>query len=188
MVKVSSQKKISCAGILLWMSIFLLAPIGCKSPNSPEEGRTTARMTVNNDCGVAVDIFMDKNFQFSIEYQESNTIQNISVGEHEFDAKKKGTEIVLSNVTVNLLGPRDYLLTIISEASLHISNEYGESLNIYGDGNLMSEIGSPATLIIENILYGEHLFEAKKVSDGTVVASISIDFVENKAYFWTIKK
>jgi hypothetical protein len=79
------------------------------------------------------------------------------------------------------------VLTIISEASLHVANEYGESLNIYGDGNLLSEIGSPATLIIENVLYGEHLFEAKKVSDGTTAASITIDFTENKAYFWTIK-
>jgi hypothetical protein len=51
----------------------------------------------------------------------------------------------------------------------------------------LSEIGSPATLIIENVLYGEHLFEAKKVSDGTTAASITIDFTENKAYFWTIK-
>ncbi len=182
------HKKISCAGILLWMSIFLLSPISCKNATGPEEGSTTARMTVNNDCGVAVDIFMDKNFQFSVEYQESKTIQNISVGEHEFDAKKKGTEIVLSNVTVNLLEPREYVLTIISEASFHVTNEYGESLNIYGDGELLSEIDSSATLIIENVLYGEHLFEAKKVSDGTTAASITVDFAENKPYFWTIKK
>jgi len=44
------------------------------------------------------------------------------------------------------------------------------------------------TLIIENVLYGERQFEAKKVSDRTTVASIRTDFPENKAYFWTIKK
>lgn len=134
-----------------------------------------------------MDIFMDKNFQFSVEYQESKIIQNVSIGEHEFDAKKKGTEIVLSNATVDLFEPRNYVLTIASEASFHVTNEYGESLNIYGDENLLSEFGSPATLIIENVLYGERLFEAKKVSDGTTAASITIDFTENKAYFWTIK-
>jgi hypothetical protein len=166
----------------------LLAPVSCKNPTAPEDTITTARITVNNDCGVAVDIFMDKNFQFSIEYQESKTIQNVSVGEHEFDAKSKGTEIVLSNVSVDLFKPQDYVLTIKSEASLHVTNEYGESLNIYGDGNLLSEIGPSATLIIESVLYGERLLEAKKVSDGTLAVSTRIDFAENKAYFWSIKK
>lgn len=188
MVIPRKHEKTPRAGIVLWLSIFLLAPLGCKNATGPDEGITTARMIVNNDCGVAVDIFMDKIFQFSVEYQESQTIQNISVGEHEFEAKKKDTEIVLSNVTVDLFEPRDYVLTIESEASLHITNSYGESLNIYGDGELLSDINSPSTLIIENVLYGVHLFEAKKVGDGTTVASISIDFSENKAYFWTISQ
>ena len=61
-------------------------------------------------------------------------------------------------------------------------------MNIYGDGELLSEIGSSGTLIVENVLYGEHLLEAKKESDGTLAASITIDFAENKSYFWTINK
>ena len=187
MKKLKKHKIIPHAGVIIWLSIFLLAPLSCKNPTSPDDGITTARMTVSNDCGVAVDIFMDKTLQFSVEYQESKIIQNISVGEHEFEAKNKDTEIVLSNVTVDLFEPRDYVLTITSEASLHITNDYGESINIYGDGNLLSNIGSPGTLIIENVLYGVHLFEATKVSDGTAIASISIDFAENKAYFWTVK-
>ena len=188
MVKLKKRKKIPHAGIIFWLSFFLFTLISCKNPTSPDDGSTTARMTVSNDCGVAVDIFMDKTFQFSVEYQESEIIQNISVGQHEFEAKNKDTEIVLSNVTVDLFEPRDYVLTIIGEASFHVSNEYGESLNVYGDGDLLSDIGSPGTLVIENVLYGVHLFEAKKVSDGTAVASISVDFAENPAYFWTINK
>lgn len=188
MAKLKIYKKIPHTGVIFWLSIFLLAPICCKTTTGPDDGKTTATIMVSNECGVAVDIYMDQNFQFSVEYEQSNTIQNISLGEHEFEAKNKVTEIVLSILTVELLEPSEYVWTIQSEASLHITNEYGESLNIYGDGDLLSDIGSPATLIIENVLYGEHLFEAKKVSDGTTVASISIDFAENKAYFWTINQ
>ena len=188
MTKLKRCRIIPHAGIILWMSFFLLALTSCKSTTSPEVEATTARMTVNNDCGIAVDIYMDKNFQFSVEYQESETILDISIGEHEVEAKNKVTEIVLSSLSVELLEPREYILTIQSEASVHITNEYGESLNIYGDGDLLSDIGSLGTLIIENVLYGVHLLEAKKVSDGTTVASISIDFAENKAYFWTINQ
>ena len=188
MAKIKKQKKIPHAGIIFWLSILLLAPICCKSTSGPNDGITTITITVSNECGVALDIFMDNNFQFSVEYQESNNIPNVSLGEHEFEAKKKGTEVLMSYISVELTETTNFVLTILSEASLHINNEYGESLNIYGDGDLLSDIGSPATLIIENILYGEHLFEAKKVSDGTEVASISIDFAENKAYFWIINK
>jgi hypothetical protein len=162
--------------------------IGCKNTTGPTEEQTTASITADNDCGIALDIFMDSIFQFSIDFEESRTIADISLGEHEFEAKSKGTETVLSYLSVELLEPSGYVWTIISEASLHITNEYGESLNIYGDGDLLSEIGSPATLIIESVLYGERFLEAKKVSDGTLAASVTIDFAENKAYFWTINK
>jgi len=124
MANLKKHKKILHAGVFFWLSIFLLAPISCKNTTGPDDEITTAKITVSNECGVAVDIYMDKIFQFSVEYLESKTIQNLSLGEHEFEAKREGTEI----------------------------------------------------------------FEAKKVSDGSIVASISIDFAENKAYFWTINK
>jgi len=188
MAKLRKHKIIPHGGVIFCLSLFLLAAIGCKNTTSPDDGITTVRITVSNECGIAVDIYLDKNFQFSVNYQESRTITDISLGEHELEAKNKGTEIVLSYLTLELTEIADFVWTLLSEASFHVTNEYGESLNIYGDGDLLSEMGSPATLIIENILYGIRLFEAKKASDGTVVASISIDFDENKAYFWTINR
>jgi len=187
MAKLKKHKKRVHAGVIFWLSIFLLAPISCKNTTGPNDDQTEAKITVNNDCGVTVDVYMDKNFQFSVEYQESKTIRNVSLGNHEFEAKREGTETVLSSLSVELTETVDFVWTLQSEASIHVTNEYGETLNIYGDDNLLSEIGSSATLIVENVLYGVHLFEATKVSDGTAVASISIDFDENKAYFWTIK-
>ena len=188
MTKRGKLKIILDSGVTIWLSLFLLVFICCKNPTSPESEKTEINITVTNECGVAVDIYMDNNLQFSVEYQESRTIQNVSLGDHEFLAKKKGTQTVLSSLSVELTEITDFLWTLQSEASMHVTNEYGESLNIYGDGNLLSEISSPATLVIENVLYGNRLFEAKKVSDGTIVASLNTDIAENKAYFWTIKK
>jgi hypothetical protein len=185
-VECKKQKRIPHAGVIFWLSLFLLIPVNCKNTTAPDNGITTARIIVSNECGVAVDIYMDKNFQFSVEYQENRTIQNVSLGEHEFEAKKKDTEILLSFVSVELTETEEFVLTIQSEASFHVTNEYGESLNIYGDGELLSDMSSPSILVIQHVLYGVHLFEAKKVSDGITVASISIDLAENKAYFWTI--
>jgi hypothetical protein len=188
MAKLKKRKKIPQAGIIFWLSIFLLAPISCKNTTGPDDNITEAKITVSNECGVAVDIYLDKNFQFSVEYLESKTIRNVSLGEHEFEAKREGTEILLSSLSVEITELADFVWTLLSEASFHVTNEYEEILNIHGDGDLLSEIDSTTTLIIENVLYGVHLFEATKVSDGTAVASISVDFAENKAYFWTINK
>lgn len=188
MAELKKRKKIPHAGIILWLSIFLLAPISCKNTTSPENEISEIKITVINECGVAVDIYVDKNFQFTVEYLESKTIRNLSLGDYEFEAKKKGTDIQLAFLSVELTEIVDFVWTLQSEASFHITNEYGETLNIYGDDNLLNEIISPSTLIIENVPYGVHLFEAKKVSDGTIVDSISIDFAEIKAYFWTINK
>lgn len=187
MAKSKKKSNIPFAGILIWLGIIVLASISCKSPTSPEE-ILQVNITVRNECGVAVDIYMDGNFQFSVEYLSSNTIQNVPLGSHELEAKKKGTETVLSYLSVEIFENLNFVWTILSEASLHISNEYEETLSIYGDGDLLDEIDSPGTLIIQNIFYGEHSFEARRSSDSTVVASTTINFDENKAYFWTISK
>jgi hypothetical protein len=162
--------------------------ISCKNTTGPDNEITTISITVSNECGIEVDIYMDNVFQFSVEYQASRDITNISLGEHTFEAKNKGTDTVLSNLSVEITEVTQFTWTILSEANFHVTNEYGESLDIYGDGDLLSEIVHSATLVVENVLYGQHFFEAKKVSDDTLAASITIDFVENKNYFWTISK
>jgi hypothetical protein len=187
MTKFKSRKNMLFAGIVFGIGLYLLASTGCKNTTSPEDSTSGIIVTVKNECGVAVDIYLNKNFQFAVEYLDSNTINNVSLGLHEFEAKKKGTEILLSYLKVEIFEKLNYTLTIESEASFHITNKYGETLSIYGDGELLSDIGSQGTLIIENVLYGEHLFRAT-ISDGTEVASIRLDFDENKPYLWTISK
>lgn len=189
-VKMTKHKKgrsTLFVGIVFAVGICLLASTSCKNITTPEDSTDGITVTVQNDCGIAMDIYLDKNFQFSVEYLESNNINNISLGLHEFEAKKMGTETLLSYLQVDIFEKIDYTWTILSEASLHVTNAYGETLSIYGDGELLSDIGSQGTLVVENVLYGEHLFSAT-TSDGTEVASLSLDMDENKPYLWTISK
>ena len=76
MTKRGKLKIILDSGVTIWLSLFLLVFICCKNPTSPESEKTEINITVTNECGVAVDIYMDNNLQFSVEYQESRTIQN----------------------------------------------------------------------------------------------------------------
>ena len=186
MAKSNKQKRMPYAGIIIWLGIFILASISCKSPTGPDDVTTESDITVINDCGVALDIYMDGNFQFSIEFEDQRTIRNLSLGLYEFEAKKKGTEIEIMSLSVEFLKANDYEWTIQSAASLHISNEYGETLSIFRDGNFVIDVDSPGILILQNILLGERLIEAKRPGDSAVVASIIIDISENKSYFWTI--
>lgn len=188
MAKLKNHKKRTYAGIIIGLGIIILASISCKNPHGPEDENSQANIIVINDCGVALDIYMNENFQFSIEYKDRSTISNLSLGLYKFEAKKKGTEIEIMSLSVELFEAIDYEWTIQSSANLHISNEYGETLNIFVDGNLVSDVDSQGTLIIQNILLGERLLEAKRPEDSAVVASITIDISENEDYFWTISK
>lgn len=188
MAKFKNQKKRMYAGFIIGLGIIILASISCKNPHGPDDETSQANIIVINDCGVALDIYMNGSFQFSVEYKDRSTIRNLSLGSYEFEAKKKGTEIEIMSLTVELLAAIDYEWTIQSSANLHISNEYGETLSIFGDGNLLSDVDSPGILVIQNILLGERLLEAKRPSDSAVVASTTIDISENKNYFWTISK
>ena len=187
MIRPKKRKILHLFGIVFTIGIFLLASTACRNVTTPDDLTEEIIITVQNDCGIAVDIYMDKNFQFKIEYSESNTINNVSLGLHEFEAKKKGTETLLSYLQVDIYEKTNYTWTILSEASLHVTNAYGETLSIYEEGELLSDIGAQGTLVIENILYGEHLFRAT-TSDGTEVASLSLVMDENKPYLWTINK
>lgn len=187
MTKRKKRKILYLVGIVFAIGICVLVSTACRNVTSPEDSTEEIIITVQNDCGIAVDIYLDKNFQFTVEYSESNTISNVSLGLHEFEAKKEGTETLLSYMQVDIYEKLNYTWTILSEASLHVTNAYGETLSIYEEEELLSDIGAQGTLVIENVLYGEHLFRAT-ISDGTEVASLSLVMDENKPYLWTISK
>jgi hypothetical protein len=188
MAKTKKQKKMSYLGMIVLLAIFMLALISCKNPTSPDQEPTQATITVGNVCGAAVDIYLDGTFQFSIEHLESNVIQNVSLGAHELEAKKKDTEILVSSYSFEISQLSDYIWTVQSSAIITIKNEYGETLSIYTDGSYQDDLDDQVTMIFENVPFGEHLLEAVRPSDEVKVASITVDVDENIEYLWTISK
>ena len=179
------RAKLSTAGIVFVLAIFLSFSISCKSPESSDN--VSATISVSNECGLAIDVYMDGVFQFSVEFLYYDVIQNVPAGSYEIVAKKKDTEDVLSTVTVDVNASGDYWVTILSAASINIINNYGETLNIYTNGSLQGELDHEESQLFSNVPYGDHTLEASKASDNTLVATTIISVVEEKEYTWEIK-
>jgi hypothetical protein len=172
-------------GIAVCLGIFLLASSGCKNTTTPDE---KPRITVRNNCGIALDIYMDGVYQFYLEQQEYYYIENVPAGKHTLVAKKKGTETVLKTVSAETTTTSNYTWTIGSTASVTIINHYGEKLSVYGDGAYQTDLEDQESDLIKDIPYGEHLFEAKRPSQSEVLASTRIEVLGDNAYTWTITK
>ena len=172
-------------GMAVCLGIFLLASSGCKNSTTPDE---KPRITVRNNCGIAVDIYMDGTYQFYLEHKEYLYIENVAAGKHTLEAKKRGTATLLKSVSVETTADSNYTWTIGSTATATIINHYGETLSVYGDGTYQTDLADQESNLIQNVTYGEHLFEAKRPSQSEVVASTRIEVLGDNAYTWTITK
>ncbi len=171
---------------IVLLGIFLLTSIGCKNPEGLD-AESTANIYVSNECGVAIDVFMDGNFQFSVEFLYYEIIKDVTQGVHSVAANKKDTEDLVDSESVDVITSGDYWVTILSPASIKVTNEYGQNLDIYMNGDYQGELEDQDSQIFSNMPYGEHLFEAAKTIDNTFVESVIIEVIENKEYTWTIK-
>ena len=186
MVNHKKPRTVPSLMLTICLAILVLALFSCKNPTST--GDEQPYITVKNGCGIALDIFMDGAFQFYLANTEYFTIQNVSLGTHLLEAKRKDTDILVKSHTAEIAASFGYTWTISSNASLKITNNYGETLDIYGDGTKQDEVADQSDLFVANIPYGEHLIEAKKQGGTTVVASTSIDIIEDILYTWIIQK
>jgi len=172
-------------GTAVCLGIFLFASSGCKNTTTPDE---KPRITVRNNCGIAVDIYMEGVFQFYLEQKEYLYIENVTPGKHTLEAKKKGTATLLKSVSVETSATSNYTWTIGSTASVTIINHYGETLSVYGDGAYQTDLADQESNLVNNVPYGEHLFEAKRPSQSEVLASTRIEVLGDNGYTWTITK
>jgi hypothetical protein len=173
------------SSIVVLLIIFVSSMVSCKSPESPEE--VIATIYVSNECGIAIDVYMDGAYQFSVEFLYYDSIQDLPAGTYEIVAKEKDTEEVLHTETIDIDASGDYWVNVLYDASIKIINEYGEALYIYTNGSLQGELGDGKSQVFTNVPFGEHALEASKASDNTFVASTTINVEEEKEYTWTIK-
>jgi hypothetical protein len=187
MGKLRKQIKRQSLAAAVCLGVFLLASSGCKNTTTPD-GNEKPTITVRNDCGLAVDIYMDGVYQFFLENKEYYYIENVTPGTHQLEAKNKGTETLLKSVSAEISATSNYTWTIKSAAGVTITNSYGETLSLYGDGTYQTDIEDRSSNAILNIPYGEHLFEAKRPNESQVLASTRIEVLGDNGYTWTITK
>jgi hypothetical protein len=186
LMKLRNSAKILTVAIVIFLGIFFYASTGCKSPEDPDV-EISANVTVSNECGLALDIYLNGVFQFSLEFLFYDVINNLQVGVYEITAKIKDTQEVLQSYTVDVFAKEEIWLSILYSASINVVNEYGEPLNIFTNGSNQGELGDKQNQVFTQVPYGDHVLEASKTSDNTLVASVTINVVEEKEYTWTIR-
>jgi hypothetical protein len=177
------QKKILTCGILAFLLVFLCSSIGCK-----KIAALVTDLVIDNQCGVAVDIFMDGTYLFSIEYLENKTAEDVAQGSHFLEAKKRGTGIIVASITQEVVGGGNLLWIVETSASITVTNEFGEELRIYANGTYIGNLADKQSDTVANVIYATHQFDANKASDNTNVASHTFNVVDNIEYTWTIRK
>lgn len=168
-------------GIAFVACVILAGMIGCKQDPPLSE------IEVSNECGVAIDVFMDGIFKFSIEFGFIKTIKNVEWGTYLFEARKSSSGALIISEELSVRINEILRWRVWSYADIKITNNYGETLNIYGDNVYVGEIEDQSYSLMENVPYGDRKLEAR-LSDNTVVASATIAIEDNIIYEWTIVK
>ncbi len=176
------KKKMKTIGIFALSCVLLLGMINCKKPDIPN-----GIITISNECGVAIDVFLDGVFQFFVEYEDSRSIEDVTNGTYEIEARRKGTGEFVSWEEIDVRFNTIYTWHVKSSASIKVINKYGETLDIYGDDSIIGIVDDQFDITIYNVPYGDHKMEAK-TSDDTVVATTTISILLDIVYEWTINK
>ena len=181
-MKKSILKKIFTFGILALTCVFFIGVSGCKQVLIPN-----GIITIINECGLAVDIFLGGEYKFYLENDETKSIEDLADGTYELEAHRKGTGEFVSRETLDVIFNRIYTWSVWSSASIKIINKYGETLSIYGDDIYAGEMLDQDESTMDNVPYGDRKLEAK-TSDETIVATTTISVLVDLLYEWTINK
>lgn len=181
-MKIKLKKKMKTIGLFTLICVFFLGMGGCKQVTVPD-----AIIKVSNECGLAIDVFLNGVFQFSVEYEAIGSIENLDNGEHELEARRKGSGEFVSRVTLSVIFNRIYTWSVLSSARVKVINRYGETLSIYGDDIYLGDVVDQADSTMDNVPYGDRKLEAK-TSDDTIAATTTISILVDNIYEWTINK
>jgi hypothetical protein len=178
---------------VLLIGILTLVLAGCESIFGPssETSETSddeeARIIVTNNYGETLDIYMDGALQFTLQDNNSDKIRNVSLDEHDLEAKLTGTSTVVDSETLDVTAYGDYSWTIDDSPDINVINSYGVTLKIYMDNNYQFDVQDEENRWIMNVSFGEHFLKALKAGDNKEVASTTLNIKANTDYTWTIE-
>ncbi len=182
-------------GILVMIGILVFSLVSCESIFGPSAEESTteedeedeARIIVSNYYGISLNIYMDGILQFLIEHEDEEKIRNVSLDEHELEARNPNTNTVEASEEIDVTSYTDYTWTIDDPPDINVINNYGHTLKIYMDGTYLFDLVDEEDRWIIDVAFGERFLKALKASDNKEVASTTIDVEENKDYTWTIE-
>jgi hypothetical protein len=174
--------------LLALMAILAFSWLGCKSPTSPGGGGE-ADIVITNDYeeGIIVDIYMDGEFKFSLDFKMTIEIDNVSLDEHTLEARVHATDAFIDSETIDVLEYTDYYWTVDDPPDIKVINQFDKSLQIFMDGVYQFDLARKEGRWIINVAYGERFLMAVGADDGREVASTTIRVKENTDYSWTIE-
>jgi len=181
-------------GFLSLVGILVLFCAGCESIFGPKSEESTsdddsdiARIIVyNNYNNGSLDIYMDGAFQFTLAEDDDAKIKEVTLDEHDLEAKLPGTATVVDDTTIDVTSYTDYTWTIDDPPDIKITNNYGSTLKIYVDGEYKFDLENEEDRWIIDVSFGDHYLKATKASDGREVASTTIEVDGNEDYTWVI--
>ena len=169
-------------GIISLICAIFLGMGGCKKVIIP-----SGIITVSNECGVAIDFFLNGDMMFSLDYEQTQSVEDLPDGDHQLEARRKGSGIFVARETLNVIFNRIYTWSVLSSADIKIINNYGATLGLYGDDMYSGTIEDQTDVTLEHVPYGDHKLEAKTTEE-TVVATTTISVLVDITYEWTINK
>ncbi len=184
MMKHVKQRKIRRIGILVVLSMVLLASSNCRNTTEPE---ILADIVAQNLCGAAVDVFFDGVYQFSVEHATDETIFDIPFGSYTLEAKKKGEEMVVFSGPIEIADSLTYIWVIEGPSVIIVGNAYGEALDIYMNGSYAGQVPTDQSREIANIAFGTHYMGATRARDNVVVEELTLEIEEVAKYAWLIE-
>lgn len=176
------KKKMETIGVFALSCVFLLGMISCNKIIAPD-----GIITISNECGLAIDIFLDGVYQFFVEYEDTKSIEDLRDGAFEIEARRKGSGEFVGRETIAVRFNTIYTWHVMSSASIKIINKYGETLYIYGDDIYSAVVDDQFETVLYNAPYGDRRMEAI-TSDDTVIATTTISVLLDILYEWTINK
>lgn len=182
---------IGFAAVIMMLVLVLGSCESIFGPSSEDEDSDTdddaiARIIISNGYGATLDIYMDGTFQFTLTDDDTKKIKDVSIDEHDLEAKLPGTATVVDSETVDVTDTTDYTWAIGDPPDINVLNKYGTTLKIFMDGTYLFDLADDEDRWIMNVTFGEHFLRALRLDTGAEVASTTIDVEANKDYAWTI--
>lgn len=176
--------------LLLMIGMVFLSFMACKSAEDPNEDDTTAtdiaNIMVYNDYGETLDIYMNGNFQFTLQHDESEDVDDVALDEYTMQAKLAGTDQIVDEEKIDVSAYTTYTWTIDDPPDINIINNSGIDLMIYVNDQFTFNLVDEENRWIMNVAYGEYTIKAIKVSNDAEYSSITLEVDDNIDYSWTI--